>query len=101
MVKSVWLQVLFLRLLGAHLLRLGSRGGGAARLELLDASRGVDELLLARVERMTIGADFDAHIFLRGARDEGAAARADHFCVGKIGRMNVLFHNVVYYMGSV
>ena len=55
---------------------LDALGGPAA--EALDAAAGVDELLLAGVERMALGADLDVDIWLRRARVELVAARAVH-----------------------
>src|SRR5262245_38986143 len=53
-------------------------------LEALDTSTGVDELLLARVERVALGADLDVQLGLGRAGHERVPARAVH------GRQNVL-----------
>src|SRR5918992_3966254 len=45
-------------------------------LEPLHPTARVDELLLARVERVALGADLDVQLGLRGARPELVAARA-------------------------
>src|SRR5262249_48134320 len=45
-------------------------------LEPLDATTRVDELLLARVERVALGADLDGHVALGGARLELVPTRA-------------------------
>src|SRR5690242_7451721 len=49
---------------------------GQLLAEALDAALGVDDLLLARVERVALGADFDLQLLLGGARREGVAAHA-------------------------
>src|SRR4051812_45190729 len=51
---------------------------GRPALEALDAPAGVDKLLLARVERMAVGADLDVHVALGRAGDELVPARAAH-----------------------
>jgi hypothetical protein len=60
-------------------------------LEALHATGRVDELLLAREERMALAADLEPQLFLGGTRREGLAARAvdEHFLV--FG-MDVAFH---------
>src|ERR687898_2561873 len=45
-------------------------------LEALHPTAGVDELLLARVERVALGADLDVELVLRRARPELVSARA-------------------------
>src|SRR6266508_1583259 len=61
---------------------LGAAGAPAGllqpALEPLHASAGVHELLLARVERVALGADLDVEIALGRARLEGVPARAGH-----------------------
>src|SRR5687768_2248326 len=47
-------------------------------LEALHPTAGVDELLLARVERVALGADLHVELFLRRARPELVSARARH-----------------------
>src|SRR5690349_21707628 len=56
----------------------GLRGLGVAALEALDASGGVDELLLAREERVALAADLQAHLVVGRARLEGVTAGAHH-----------------------
>jgi len=46
--------------------------------EALDATRGVDQALLASEERMALGADVGMDLGLGGARLEGVAAGALH-----------------------
>src|ERR1043166_6166894 len=53
-------------------------------LEALDAAAAVHQLLLARVERVAVRADFDVQLGLRGTRDELVPARAAN------GRQDVL-----------
>jgi hypothetical protein len=54
---------------------------GGSTLESLDATTGVDQLLLARVKGVTLGAKLDMQIVLGRPRVELVAARAMH--VGK------------------
>jgi hypothetical protein len=54
---------------------------GSAALEALDAATGVDQLLLARVKGVALGAKLDMQVGLRRPRVELVAARAVH--VGK------------------
>jgi hypothetical protein len=49
-----------------------------ATLEALDATTGVDQLLLAGVERVALGAKLYVKIVLGGTRVELIAARAMH-----------------------
>ena len=71
-----------LGVLGAHLRAHGLLPGlgvlGGASLEPLDPTTGVDQLLLAGVERVALGAELDVQIRHRGARVELVAARAMH-----------------------
>src|SRR5262249_61379165 len=62
--------------------------------EALDASGGVDQLLLAGEERVALGADLEAQLLARGARDELLAARAAHRHFLVLG-MDSLFHLVL------
>src|SRR5437762_7261081 len=50
-------------------------------LEPLDASAGVDQLLLARVERVALRAQLDVELGLRRARLERVPARAANDCL--------------------
>ena len=60
--------------------------------ELLNATRGVDELLLAGEERMARRADADFDVALRGAGVVNGAARARDRGLLVIG-MNICFHD--------
>ena len=51
---------------------------GGAALEALDAAAGVDQLLLARVERVALGAELDVQVGLGRAGVELVPARAVH-----------------------
>ena len=62
-------------------------------LEALDATAGVDELLLARVEGMARRADLDMELGLRRPGDELVAARAANGRKDVIG-MNVSLHQL-------
>jgi hypothetical protein len=74
-----------------------SSGVGVLLGEAFDAARGVHEFLLAREERMTIRADFDAHhVALDGrASLERMTAGAVH-CDGVIVGMNTGFHGAAF-----
>src|SRR6056297_972420 len=61
--------------------------------ELVDSTAGIDDLLLARVERVALGTDLDVQLFAqRGARLEGIAAAADNFDLLVFG-MHVRLHD--------
>lgn len=62
-------------------------------LETVDASAGIDELLLAREKRMAARANFDAEVGLDRTRLERIAASASDRC-HLVLRMNALFHLV-------
>ena len=61
-------------------------------VEFVHAAAGVDELLLAGVERVALGADLDGDVLLRGAGlVHGAAGAADR---GRLViRMDTVFHS--------
>ena len=61
-------------------------------VELVNAAAGVNELLLAGVERVALGADLDGDVLLRGAGlVHGAAGAADR---GRLViRMDTVFHS--------
>ena len=60
--------------------------------EAFDAAFRVDELVLAREERVAARANFDLDVFLGGARLERVAAGASDLGLDVNG-MNTLFHN--------
>src|SRR5581483_5616161 len=63
--------------------------------ELVHAPGGIDDLLLARVERMAVRADFDLQIVAqRRAGLEGVTAGADHRDLFVLG-MNGVFHGML------
>ena len=64
-----------------------------ALLELVDASAGVYDLLLAGVEGMALGADINSKFLLGGAGLEGFTAYAANHGLAVIG-MDVLLHLV-------
>jgi hypothetical protein len=86
---------LSLILLHPHLLhfRPGRGSGGTARLELLDAASGVDELLLARVERVAFCANFNVELRFGRAYRERVTARTDDVRLREINGMDVFFHS--------
>ena len=68
------------------------RGRRVLLAELVDATRGVEELLLARVERVAVRAHFDLQVVTqRRTRLEGVAAGAAHVDFLVI-RMRIGFH---------
>src|SRR3954471_16305069 len=60
------------------LLAAAGAGTGQPALEALDATARIDQLLLAGVERMAVGADLHVHVALRGTRHELVPAGAAH-----------------------
>ena len=62
-----------------------------AAIEAVHTSAGIDQLLLASVERMALGADFNVDLGLGGAGLDHVAARAGDGAVNVIG-MDTLFH---------
>src|SRR5437763_5914503 len=61
-------------------------------LEAFETAARVDELLLARVERVAVRADLDVQLGLRRPRLEGVSARARHGCEDVLG-MDVSLHD--------
>jgi hypothetical protein len=59
--------------------------------ELVHASAGINKLLFACVERMTLRADFNMEILFRGTRLECFTASTPHYGFA-VFRMNTLFH---------
>ena len=71
---------------------VGSLLDAVLLVELIHAAAGVNELLLAGVERMALGADLDGDVLLRGAGlIDGAAGAADGG--GLVIRMDTGFHS--------
>ena len=73
--------------------RLRSGGEAVALAELVHATAAVDDLLLARIERVAAGTDLDLQVLAeRRARLEGVAAGAgDRY--QRVLRMNVSLHD--------
>ena len=75
---------------------LARRSGSVLLVEFVDATRGVEDLLLARVERMAVRADFDRKVVSQSRpRLECVPARAgdaDFF----VFRMRIGFHGSLY-----
>jgi hypothetical protein len=61
-------------------------------LEAFNASRAVDEFLLAGIKRVAFVADIDMRAFDRGTRLDDIAARAGE-CHRVVFRMDFVFHN--------
>ena len=82
------------------LLELG--GSGATELvgEALDASTGVDELLLAGVERVALVAKLDLHLGHGSVRLEGVAAGARHRALDILGMDTLLHGRTPYWSGA-
>lgn len=87
---------LFLLVVLFHPGLFGFRGGcfgfDPACLELFDSPRRVDQLFLASVERMALGADFHVHLGNRGPYGQNVPARADNFGFFVVCGMNVFLH---------
>ena len=62
-----------------------------ALLEAIHTSAGVNQLLLASVERMALGADINAHFLLDGTGLESFAANATNDTLAVIG-MDIFLH---------
>jgi len=88
-------MILALRFFCANFLRFRRGRLCAARFELLNASRGVEQFLFACVEGVAVRADFNFQIGLRGADLERIAAGTDDVRRREISRMNIFFHNVL------
>jgi hypothetical protein len=74
--------------------RNGQPSAGVLLAELVDAAAGVDDLLLARIERMAVRADFDLQVVTEGrARMEGVPAAAGHRDLFVFG-MDCVFHGL-------
>ena len=82
------------------LLELG--GSGATELvgEALDASTGVDELLLAGVERVALVAKLNLHLGHGSVRLEGVAAGARHRALDILGMDTLLHGRTPYWSGA-
>ena len=70
-----------------------------ALVEALNTSAGVNQLLLASVERMALGANFDVDLRLGGTSLDHIAACAGDGAVNVI-RMDTLFHSFHLISGS-
>ena len=62
-------------------------------LEAIDTSAGVHQLLLAGVERMTLGANFDTQLRLGGTGLEGGTAHAANDALVVL-RVDLFFHAI-------
>ena len=60
-------------------------------LETIDTTARIYELLLAREERMALGANINSHLFFYGAGCEGVAAGTGHNALA-VCRMYFFFH---------
>ena len=63
-----------------------------ALVEALNTSAGVNQLLLASVERMALGANFDVDLGLGGTSVDDITASAGNGAVNVV-RMDTLFHS--------
>jgi hypothetical protein len=64
---------------------------GVTLLEAFDSARGINKLLRAGEEGMALGANANAHVLVRGAGFEDAAARAVNHRID-VFRMYLGFH---------
>ena len=80
-----------LGLLGSLALEGGLSGATELISEALNASAGIDELLLTGVERMALVAELDANLGDGGTGHEGVAAGATHRALHVLG-MDSRFH---------
>ena len=62
-----------------------------ALLETIHTAAGVNQLLLAGIERMALGADINLHLFLGGAGFKSFTAYAANHALSILG-MNVFLH---------
>ena len=75
---------------------LSRRSGSVLLAELVDAARGVEDLLLAGIERMAVRADFDRKVVSQSRpRLERVPARAGDADVVVFG-MRIGFHGSLY-----
>ena len=72
---------------------------GVAALKALNTSAGVNQLLLASVERMALGANFDVDLGLGGTSFDDITASAGNGAVNVV-RMDTLFHSFHLNSGS-
>lgn len=88
------------RLLDANLLFLFRSGArlGAARLEFLHATGGIDQFLFAGEERVALVANVDPDLRFGRTHGERITAAAHHFGVEEIFWMDVLFRHAYHYM---
>ena len=70
-----------------------------AAVEAVHTSAGINQLLLARVERMALGANFHVDLGLGGAGLDHVAACAGDGAVNVVG-MDTLFHSIHLISGS-
>ena len=68
-------------------------------IEAVNASAGVNQLLLAGIERVALGADFNTDLLLGGAGGEGVAASATDGGL-LVLRMDAFFHVVHLFLVS-
>ena len=68
-------------------------------VEPINASTGVNQLLLAGIERVALGADFNTDLLLGGAGGEGVAASATDGGL-LVLRMDAFFHVVHLFLVS-
>lgn len=61
-------------------------------LESFNTAGGVHHAAFAGEERVTVAANFNLEFFFRRTGGEGVAARANHYGIVIILRMNLFFH---------
>lgn len=70
------------------------RGFGAALFEFLNRTGGVQKVLLAGIERVAIGTNFNMKLLFGGTGGEYVAAGADNLGISKICWVEIFFHPV-------
>jgi hypothetical protein len=70
-------------------------GLASALFEFIDGAGDIQQILLAGVERMAIGANFNMEFLFGGTRFECMSASTNYFGVGEICRVEILFHTLV------
>lgn len=65
---------------------------GCASFEFLDGAGGVQKILLASVEGVAVGANFNMHLWLGGTSGESVAAGADDFGISMILWVDICSH---------
>lgn len=68
------------------------RGFGSALFEFINGAGHVDQVLLAGIERMAVGANFNMELFFSRAGGKDVAAGADDLGFGEVLGVEIVFH---------